>query len=291
MSDWKMSISEISKIIYVSDTSNPPLPDRTTDAEIILKNSKNIRLTDWARTGHISQYTMKIVNPKELDLNDMEQSTIEGFFNDVILSCNLLMRYGAMRIHGTSMSRFQTKIVKEKPNSPTIEKNESISKISWNETSTHSTSYMLGVSFKEEIDELEIQKNLRAIQHIDSSKSELNLNDLKKSLGTYQIAISGLDRLAIFKNLFNALELACNCDGEDRNVDKLAKMISSIMHEKESNVEAWGKFNARTKHVDRNQKDEQTYKDGMDSLPSWITPLRFAVQKIIISRLDSSLNK
>jgi len=55
----------------------------------------------------------------------------------------------------------------------------------------------------------------------------------------------------------------------------------------ESDVEAWRKFNARTKHVDRNQKDEQTYKDGMGDLPSWIAPLRLSTQKIIISRLNS----
>ena len=35
-----MTIREIIKIIYVYDIVNPPLPNRTTDVEIIINNSQ-----------------------------------------------------------------------------------------------------------------------------------------------------------------------------------------------------------------------------------------------------------
>ena len=281
----KMTYSEISKIIYVSDTNNPPLPDRTTDAEIIIKNSKNISFNDWARSGHISQYTLKITEPKSLGLTT--QHSIEGFFDDVILSCNLLMIYGAIRIHGTNMSKFQIEYEKVKPKPPITEKDGSTTKIIFSETVRITDSYMLGCSFKEEIDENEIKKILKIIQNIDSSQSNLKLNDLKKSLEMYRTAISGLDRLTIFRNLFSATELACNCDGNDRNSIELSQNISSITGEDESNIEEWRKFNARLKHIDTSSIHEQTYKDGMNKLPSWIAPLRRTTQKIIISHLNS----
>lgn len=282
-----MRYSEISKTIYVYDTSNPPLPDRTTEAEIIIKNEKNLSLINWARVNPISQYTLKINDPKSFGLINTSQNNIECFFDDIILSCNLLMRYGAIIIYGANMSKFQTKVVKEKPELPKIEKTGSHTKISFNETIVITDSYMLGCSFKEEIDENEIKKILNIIQNIDLVKSNLKLNDLKKSLSVYRTAVSSFDRLTIFRNFFNTMELACNCDGEDRNSSELSKEIALITNEKKLDIETWIRFNARIKHIDKNSKHEQIYKEGMDNLASWITPIRRTTQKIIISRLNS----
>jgi len=212
-----MTYSEISKIIYVYDTSNPPLPDQTTNVEIIIKNGVNLNLVNWARASHISQYTLKISEPKSFGLTNASQNNIESFFDDIILSCNLLMRYGAIIIYSANINKFQTEFVKEKPEPVKVEKTGSHIKISVNETIVTTDSYMLGCSFKEEIDENEVKKILNIIQNVNLVKSNLKLNDLKKSLSMYRTAVSSFNRLTIFRNFFSTMDLACNCDGEDRN--------------------------------------------------------------------------
>ena len=279
-----MTIRKIASIIYVYDTSNPPWPDRTTDAEITINNSQNISLSNWARAGQISRYEMTITNPKSLGLAGVEQNKDNKRIFDILLACNLLMRHGAMLTHGTNMHDNVIEYEPEELKQTKIETEDSLTKITSHLTMSLTASAKLRSMFKEEIDENKIKQILVLIQNL-ASKHTRESNQLKKALVSYGSAMSSFDRCTIFKNLFNALALATNSDRSERTGNVLSAEIASITNEKQDLVEGWREFNNRTKHIDKNSNDDKKYEDGMKNIPSWILPLRLASQKTILAKL------
>ena len=279
-----MTIRKIASIIYVYDTSNPPWPDRTTDAKITINNSQNISLSNWARAGQISSYEMTITNPKSLGLAGVEQNKDNKHIFDILLTCNLLMRHGAMLTHGANMHDNVIEYEPEELKQTKIETENSLTKITSYLTMSLTASVKLRSMFKEEIDENKIKQILVLIQNL-ASKHTRESNQLKKALVSYGSAMSSFDRCTIFKNLFNALALATNSDGNERTGNVLSAEIASVTNEKQALVEGWREFNNRTKHIDKNSNDDKKYEDGMKNTPSWILPLRLAAQKTILTKL------
>ena len=274
-----MTIRKIASIIYVYDTSNPPWPDRTTDAKITINNSQNISLSNWARAGQISSYEMTITNPKSLGLAGVEQNKDNKHIFDILLTCNLLMRHGAMLTHGANMHDNVIEYEPEELKQTKIETENSLTKITSYLTMSLTASVKLRSMFKEEIDENKIKQILVLIQNL-ASKHTRESNQLKKALVSYGSAMSSFD-----KNLFNALALATNSDGNERTGNVLSAEIASVTNEKQALVEGWREFNNRTKHIDKNSNDDKKYEDGMKNTPSWILPLRLAAQKTILTKL------
>ena len=284
-----MTIREITKIIYVYDISNPPLPDRTADVEIIINNSQNISLSNSTIEGQISRYEMTITDPKSLGLDDIERNRDNKRISDILLAFNLLMRCGVMLIHGANMHDNVIKYEPEEPKQPKIESKGSSHKITLYDTIRFTDSVKIGTMFKEEIDENELKQILVLIQNLDS-KSTRESDQLKKALASYGSAMSSFDRCTIFKNLFDALALATNSDGNERLPDVFSAEIAAITNEKQDMIGKWREFNNRTKHIDKNPNHDKKYKEGMKEMPSWISPLRLAAQKIILAKLGQLYN-
>ena len=194
------------------------------------------------------------------------------------------MRNGAVLTYGAIMDDCVIKKKPEIPKEPRIETEGNSTKIIFQEIIRLSCSVKLRSAFKEEVDENEIKRTLALIQNLDTKSTQRD-NQLKKALIAYRSAVSSFDRGIIFKNLFNALELATNSDGIDRAGDKLSREIVAITNEKINSVTKWRKFNARNKHIDLRQEHERSYEDGMKNMASWILPLRLATQITILARL------
>ncbi len=273
--------------VFVYDLSNPPLPDRTVDAEIIICNKNRLELSNWARVGQISQYTMTITEPKSLGLKNTIQNTIDTFYADLILSFNLQMNHGTMLFHNPIMA--QNEIDKEKSNAEQIkmEKIGSLTKITVNETLEVTDSVKFGISFKEELPEKDVIEILLKIQDLNNVKNNnFDVEELKKSFVAYRSACSSFDRLTIFKNLYNSLELAVNSEGSDVSGSKLDEKINSLTNDSLTTIEGWRNFYSRTKHVNITKRHRQIYSEGIKSVPSWINPLRSACKKIMLQRLN-----
>ena len=281
-----MTIREITKIIYVYDIMNPPLPNRTTDAEIIINNSQNISLSNKTTEGQIPQYEMTITNPKSLGLDSVEQNIDNRCVSNILLAFNLLMRCGAMLIHGANMHDNVIKYESEEPKQAKIERKGSSTKITFFSILRLTFLVKIKSIFKEEIDENELKQILILIQNLDN-KFTRESNQLKKALASYSSAMSSFDRCIVFKNLFNALALATNSDGNERSANVFSAEIAVITNERQDLIEKWREFNNRTKHIDRNLNDDRKYKDGLKEMPSWISPLRLAAQRIILAKLRS----
>ena len=284
-----MAIREIIKIIYVYDISNPPLPDGTADVEIIINNPQNISFSNKTIEGQISRYEMTIINPKSLGIDSVEQNRDNKRISDIILTFNLLMRCGAMLIHGVNMHDNVIKYEPEKPKQFKIERKDGSTKIALYDTIRITESLKIRTMFKEEIDENKIRQILALIQNLDN-KSTRESNQLKKALVSYSSAMSSFDRYTIFKNLFSALALATNSDGQERSSDVFSAEIAAITNEKQDVIGKWREFNNRTKHIDKNLNDDKKYKEGMKEMPSWISPLRLVSQKIILTKLSQLHN-
>lgn len=283
------NVDVITREIYVHSTTNPPLPDRSVDAEITVSNSKHMILTNWARTSQQTQYTLKILDPKIIGLVNFEQNNIEKFFDDLLLSCNLILKCGAFLIHRADMNPTKVERKKNEPEPPTIEQTENGTKLTFHETVLITDSYHLTMGFKEDIDENKILEILSHIMKLDSLKSSqfLKIQDLKKALEEYKIAVSNFNRIGIFKHLFNSIELATNCDGKDRSGTALDSQVSSLSGISINTAKDWREFYSRTKHIDKDSSDEAKYIKGINDLPSQIRPLRETSQKTILVPLLS----
>ena len=232
---------------------------------------------------------MTITNPKSLGLDSVEQNIDNRCVSNILLAFNLLMRCGAMLIHGANMHDNVIKYEPEEPKQAKIERKDSSTKITFSSILRLTFLVKIKSIFKEEIDENELKQILVLIQNLDS-ESTRESDQLKKALASYGSAMSSFDRCTIFKNLFDALALATNSDGNERLPDVFSAEIAAITNEKQDMIGKWREFNNRTKHIDKNPNDDRKYKDGMKEMPSWISPLRLAAQKIILTKLGQLYN-
>lgn len=277
----------LSRIVYIHSTTNPPLPDRSVDAEIKIRNSNQFILTNWARAQHQTQYTLKIIDPKSICNIKQGQTEMEKFYENVLLTFNLLMRSGAMIIQRTDMSKIEIIRKKLLPRKSMITETESGARIELNETLEITDSCHITMGFIETLDEDKIIDILRKIANLESNSScTIKIQDLKKSLDEYKNAMGNFNRLGIFKSLFSALELATNCDNHDRKGIELdAEIFSSTSHPL-NDIKEWRELNSRTKHIDKDTNHEAKYIHGMEKLPSYLEPLRETTRKTILKRLQ-----
>ncbi len=89
-------------------------------------------------------------------------------------------------------------------------------------------------------------------------------------------------KLDVFKYLFSSLELATNCDGQDRMGSESDNEINRISGTELSEITNFRNFNARTKHIDKNDQDVEKYNEGIDKLDEMIILLRKSVKNIMI---------
>jgi hypothetical protein len=100
------------------------------------------------------------------------------------------------------------------------------------------------------------------------------------------MGISELNMLFKFKHIFNALELATNVNGKSREGDEFDNEVNELSGVSTETVGSWRKFYNRTKHVQRNPKDIETYNSGNQELSKNLISIRKCAQKILLSRLD-----
>ncbi|MEM3333106.1 MAG: hypothetical protein QW745_02720, partial [Thermoplasmata archaeon] len=75
------------------------------------------------------------------------------------------------------------------------------------------------------------------------------------ALFEYEAAMSSLNRLIIFKHLYNSLEIITNIDGIDRKSEELDSQMSYITRANKDDCKRWRNIYNRMKHIYRNVSD------------------------------------
>jgi len=99
--------------------------------------------------------------------------------------------------------------------------------------------------------------------------------------------MSGFERIMIFKHLFNYLELATNSNDRDRTGELLDEVISLVTNLEKVLVREWRPFYNRTKHIDREPRDINTYIQGIEKLPSYLREIPSATKSMILERIKN----
>ena len=287
-----MSEDSVSRTTYVHDVDNPPATGHSLNVKINVINSEHITINDWRTDSDQPSFTLKITEPISLGLQDFQDYNVEKFIDKVQLACNLVLRSAVFSRNRADSSRSEV----ERKRDPSEETKVKMSEptpghkvITINETVRITDRVHITVGFEDELDEAKVVEILQKINELENPNltTSLQVQDLKKSLEEYSAAMSSFDRVGIFKHLFSTLELATNCDGNDRSGDSLDGEVNNITGTSDSEVKDWREFNARRKHIDRSSQDEQDYQDGLKKIGEKINPLRNTSKKVISYRLQN----
>jgi len=282
------NIDKISRNVYVHYPVNPPTVGLGLNVQLNLINAKHLEIENW-QNGEQPNFTLKINDPKSIGLHDFQEYDVEKFVNDMILACNLILKKAAFSRHTSDSTRSVVERKKMPPPKSEVEDTPQGKKITITEIVQITDSVHITAGFEDGLDEnemLELLSKIRQVKNVNVS-TNLKVNDLRKSLNEYESSMSTFERLSIFKNLFSSLELSTNYDGNDRMGFDLDKEVNTITGVDTTKIEDYRKFNARTKHIDRNKQDEKEYQEGLNKLGEKIIYLREASQKTIIARLKS----
>ncbi len=282
-------ISEIGHVVFAHVIANPPSLQRHSSIDLTLTNSKGrVRLVKVGE-GLQTKYSLTVTDPSSLGLPSFGRRNVELFIGDVVLACNLALRQTALSTIKYAPSQADVKY--QRPRKVTVENRPEGQHITFTDTHHRNESVYFAQPFSEAIDEDQILSNLMLVNKTDrhrlSTDHKMELVNLVKSLGEFENAMSVFDRLAIFKHLFNSLELATNWDGKDRRGKTFDVEAANLSSVPESDISVWRDFYNRTKHVDSTSDDTTKFVKGIENLPDILMPLRSATEAGIIKRLNS----
>jgi hypothetical protein len=278
-----MNNISISRTIYAHEIINPPYSGHSVELELNFTNAKIFEITNWNKSYQPS-FTLTVINPKSIGLTDTENYSIEKFFDKVLLAFNLVLKHTSFSRNNADSSSTQLKVESQ----PIVTEDKDGNKII-NITNTLRTSVHITSGIKEDVDEQQVLLVLQKLVSLDilNHISGLKIQDLRKSIYEYSLAMSNFNRLDIFKNLYSSIEHSVNCDNRDRKGIDLDREVNQIASINLTTFKDWREFNARTKHIDKTPQDESKYQEGLNKVGEKLTDMRDTAKNVIIYRLQN----
>lgn len=283
------NMSAISTPFYVRELANPSTGYR---ARLRLVNPKHLSVE---KQGKERCFVLKVTDPATMGcLPDPQEHGRECFFDDLVLSCNLVLERAVIS-RRTQHSPASSTETENEPRPEAHARDAGMDSISLSEQMCTNEEISHVMQGDVELDEDKISEWLSEILSLrnNDGQAPLNVTNMQKSLDEYRLAMSSFDGLTVFKCLFSALEMSVTYDGHQRRGSSFDHQASCISGIDESEIKYWREFNNRTKHSDRPTKDDRfpddmtMYRQGLGRLPDTINCLRGAAQKTIVSRLKS----
>lgn len=283
-------MSALSLKIFACDMVNPPSESCNSDVDLLPTNSR----------GRISIVKLGVETLQTAYRFEFPESSVIGtsgrpneLVEDFLLACNLATRMAVLTRIEKNLG--QIEISRNSENARVeIEKTPTGQNVKVFLTAGISTSVHFTIGFKEELDLDKVLDFLALLRKVNRKTydrtSTATTTSLGKSLHHYEEAMSSLSRLMIFKNLFNCVELATNCDGTDRSSSRLdaeVASLASISSVNSAEVANWRQFYDRTKHLDSSPRKITDFVEGMGNLPNYLVPVREVANKILKLRLQA----
>jgi len=280
---------EVSGQIFVHDFLNPPTEDRSCNIDLNVINSTGVLTLQKVSPGIQTKYNLNISNSSSIWLTSIDQTCINYRLKDLIVAINLSLRRTCLSI---VQSNYPTTDISFEPSDTKvkIEQTKNGKIVSIIETIRIRDSVHIEIGTQENIDEnssLNYIEKIIKINRFNITKTthESHVN-ISKSINEYENAMMSFNRLRIFKNLFNSLELSTNWDGVDRRGTILDSEISSISLIPQKDIEYWRGLYNRTKHIDRTPTESSDYVEGVEKLTTILPTMREASSKLLINRLN-----
>ena len=277
--------------IFCHDLINPPTHDRSCNIDLQLTKSEG--LIDIERKGTTSSetiYSIRISNLQEIGFTNTEQTTIQNEYRNLILACNLVIPRVCITNKKNEYSILDLMRGHNESRSSSVKKIDNTFYVNIVDNVKVYDSIHITVSFVEKIDEKHIVDVFRKLQKINrhgiSKSSTLFDMNLDSSLVHYETAMSEFDRLFKFKNIYNALELVTNIDGNDRKGTDFDMEVKRLDATNCMDIVKWRNFYNRTKHVQRNSSDIKVYEEGEKDLAQELLSSRKCAQKLLLSKLN-----
>jgi hypothetical protein len=283
--------------IYAHQIVNPPTSDSGCDIEIKFKQSeRKLELVKKGKTRHQTEYMLSMSDASIFGISSSDNRTLSDFLNSLLLAFNLSLKRSALTSQEQSIAALQI-IPNKKPSKTTVEDTPTGKKISIEETVTLIDSVFITMGLSEDVDENTVLSYLELIQNLKNvnTKNQILVENMKKSISEYIQAMGSFDRMSIFKHLFDALELAANYDGKNRQGDdmdiEVVKVVGNFItvdntqKEFQSVVKEWRSFYGQTKHIDSKISKMLKFQKRKENVSQQLDPLRLTTQKMILERL------
>lgn len=277
----------LSRKIYVHEVINPPFAGHSIKATINLLNPQHLEISELKSEIGQQSFTLKIIDPMSLGLQDFQGYSVERFIDRILLACNLVLKHAAFSRHKSDSSNTIVERKSSQSSGTKITRTKEGIIIEINETTGITDSIHITAEVTENLDETLVLYILKKLDRLESPKTHLQVSDIKKAVMEYSAGMSSFDRIGIFKHLYSSMELATNCDGIDRTGSNLDNAVNNIVETPSSKVEEWREFNARSKHINRNSQEEKMYQDNLSRLGEQLSPIRETCQKLILERLNT----
>jgi hypothetical protein len=278
----------LSRKVFVHEVINPPYAGHSIDAKINILNSKHLEISDLKKDDGQQSFTLKIIDSTSLGLQNFQEYNVEIFFDRILLACNLVLKSAAFSRHKSDSSHTIIERESSQSSGTKITRTPEGIIIEVNETLGITVSTHITAGFEENLDENRVLDILKKFDRLEgTNKTNLQVGDIKKSLDEYSAGMSSFDRIGIFKHLYSSMELATNCDGNDRTGSRLDNEVNKIVGTPSLTVQNWREFNDRSKHINRNSQEEKWYQENLSRLGEKLSPLRETCQKIILDRLQN----
>jgi hypothetical protein len=280
---------EFSSSVYCHDLINPPAHDRDCDINLGVTKSALIQFTKETLTHAGTKYLLRIPHAEAGGFTSDEQHIVSHEFDNLILAFNLVLERVCVTRRSSEFSE-QSTIPKKVLQSANVTRTDSkvfveiIDENIVSHDSVHAT-----VTHSAEVEERAILEAFRNLQRFNmfqiNENSSLRENNLKKSLENYSNAMEENNIILKFRDLFTALELCVNIDGNEKTGPAFDDKANKLYGINLSTVSNSREFYNRVKHVDRSQTDIDNRYMVENGLPQQLTALRNDVGRILISEL------
>lgn len=273
---------------FAHDPNNPPSMQSICSVNLSLVNTIGVFQLFKEADDQQTEYKIVVQDPKSLGTLSDEQATINRSSQDLVLACNIVLQQVAL-----SVFRLE-------PTKPDIMIIPSPAKVVSRDTPTGKSIEISGTIraraevfvktiAQEDLDEsrtVQLSNRLSKIQRFALDKSStVQRANLINALHEYEAAMASLDRLTIFKHLYNVLELATNIDDTDRDGPDLDKRMAAVIVTPQNKCEHWRDLYNRTKHIHRDSADVETFVSGTERLTEYVPVMRQASGKTLANLL------
>ncbi len=275
----------IKQSVFAHSYLNTPSKETSCDIDIILVNSNGTFTIEKEAVEQQTRLMLTVKNPKAIGLTDRHHIREESLRN-LILAFNFSLKNNCLNIieenlHGSEILRTS--------NSNASVTTKGSQGIMVNMGCEISTSVHITLGGREELDErtaLLIYNGIKKFDRFKFKSSTLKEVNVAKALNEFETAMLPIDRLKVFRSLYNCLELCANSMGTKKENSALDAEISSLSGISQTTAEFWRLFYNRIKHPDTNNKQTVIYREGIEKLTVTLPEIRSSSTNLLLRLLD-----
>ncbi len=269
----------IKRPVFAHSFLNTLSNQSSNDIEFSIANSSGNFAIEKEAIGPQTYLMLTIKHPKAIGLTDHRNISDESI-RDLVLALNLSLKDNCVNIiqeglHGSEVIR---------PPNLNVTVTQEPNRLQINMACEISTSVHFTLGSKEEIDEqtaLSTYMQIRKFNRYNFKAISLKEVNVSKALNEYENAMQPIDKIKVFRSLYNCLEFCVNSTGTKKEKDTLDAEISAISETTKETAKLWREFYNRIKHADTKDNQTNIYRQGIAKMTTVLPEIRLASKKLL----------